>query len=54
MIGVSKVTAAHLRRDACVYVRQSTVGQVREHRESLQRQYELAERAVERCWICAR
>jgi DNA invertase Pin-like site-specific DNA recombinase len=54
MIGVSKVTAAHLRRDACVYVRQSTVGQVREHRESLQRQYELAERAVELGWPASR
>ncbi|MQB02025.1 MAG: hypothetical protein GEU78_17480 [Actinobacteria bacterium] len=54
MIGVSKVTAAHLRRDAYVYVRQSTVMQVREHTESLQRQYELAERAVELGWPSAR
>ena len=42
---VSKVTAAHLGRDAYVYVRQSTLTQVREHTESLERQYELAFRA---------
>ena len=54
MIGGSKVTAGHLRRDAYVYVRQSTVLQVREHTESLQRQYELAERAVTLGWPSAR
>lgn len=54
MIGSSKISAAHLRRDAYVYVRQSTVLQVREHTESLQRQYELAERAVELGWTAAR
>jgi DNA invertase Pin-like site-specific DNA recombinase len=54
VIGASKVTAAHLRRTACVYVRQSTVVQVREHRESLQRQYELAERAVALGWPASR
>jgi DNA invertase Pin-like site-specific DNA recombinase len=54
MMGGSKVTSGHLRRDACVYVRQSTVMQVREHTESLQRQYELAERAVELGWPSAR
>jgi excisionase family DNA binding protein len=41
----SKVTASHLERDAYVYVRQSTLTQVREHTESLERQYELASRA---------
>ncbi|MGH2667764.1 MAG: recombinase family protein, partial [bacterium] len=45
-----KITASHLRRDAYVYVRQSTVMQVREHTESLERQYELAERAVGLGW----
>ena len=34
----SKVTTAHLGRDAYVYVRQSTLTQVREHTESLERQ----------------
>ncbi len=36
----AKVTPAHLGRDAYVYVRQSTLTQVREHTESLERQYE--------------
>jgi excisionase family DNA binding protein len=45
-----KITPAHLRRDAYVYVRQSTPTQVREHTESLERQYELAERAVGFGW----
>jgi DNA invertase Pin-like site-specific DNA recombinase len=46
----TKITRLHLRRDAVVYVRQSTPTQVREHTESLQRQYELSERAVEFGW----
>ncbi len=48
--GVSKVTASHLERDAFVYVRQSTLTQVREHTESLERQYELAFRAQALGW----
>jgi len=47
---VSKVTAVHLGRDAYVYVRQSTLTQVREHTESLERQYELAFRAQALGW----
>ncbi len=46
----SKVTAAHLRRRALVYVRQSTTAQVQYNRESTERQYRLAERAVELGW----
>src|SRR5271170_5375161 len=46
----SKVTATHLGRDAYVYVRQSTLTQVREHTESLERQYELAFRAQALGW----
>ncbi|MDQ4069214.1 MAG: recombinase family protein, partial [Actinomycetota bacterium] len=41
---------AHLARDAYVYVRQSTLTQVREHTESLERQYELAFRAQALGW----
>ncbi len=48
--GVSKVTVSHLERDAYVYVRQSTLTQVREHTESLERQYELASRAQVLGW----
>ena len=46
----SKVTPAHLGRDAYVYVRQSSLTQVREHTESLERQYELAFRAQALGW----
>ncbi|MGO9333677.1 MAG: recombinase family protein [Acidimicrobiales bacterium] len=46
----SKVTTSHLERDAYVYVRQSTITQVREHTESLERQYELAARAQDLGW----
>lgn len=45
-----KIGPVHLGRDAYVYVRQSTLTQVREHRESLARQYELRERAVALGW----
>jgi DNA invertase Pin-like site-specific DNA recombinase len=41
----NKVKPAHLRRQAWVYVRQSTMTQVRENTESLNRQYELVDRA---------
>ena len=40
-----KIDAAHLERAAYVYVRQSSLHQVREHRESHRRQYELVEKA---------
>lgn len=46
----SKVTAAHLRRLALVYVRQSTTAQVEYNRESTERQYRLAERAAQLGW----
>jgi DNA invertase Pin-like site-specific DNA recombinase len=40
-----KVTAAHLRRVAVIYVRQSTLAQVDRNRESTARQYDLVTRA---------
>jgi excisionase family DNA binding protein len=46
----AKIGPVHLGRDAYVYVRQSTLTQVREHTESLARQYELRERAVALGW----
>jgi DNA invertase Pin-like site-specific DNA recombinase len=46
----SKVTAAHLRRRALVYVRQSTAAQVEYNRESTERQYRLAEHAAHLGW----
>ena len=50
MLVSAKIGPAHLGRDAYVYVRQSTLTQVREHTESLTRQYELRERAVLLGW----
>jgi DNA invertase Pin-like site-specific DNA recombinase len=41
----SKVSASHLERKVCVYVRQSSLAQVAEHQESTRRQYALSERA---------
>ena len=46
----SKVTAGHLRRDAYLYVRQSTLRQVFENTESTQRQYDLRQQAVRLGW----
>src|SRR5882762_6789884 len=46
----AKMTAEHLRRDAFVYVRQSTLRQVFENTESTQRQYALRDRAVALGW----
>lgn len=45
-----KVTAGHLRRNAYLYVRQSTMRQVFENTESTQRQYALRQRAVTLGW----
>ena len=50
MAELSKIGPAHLRREAWVYVRQSTMTQVRENTESLNRQYELAQRARHLGW----
>ncbi len=47
---VSKVTAAHLERNAYLYVRQSTLRQVLNNTESTQRQYGLRQRAVALGW----
>ena len=50
-VGVStKIGRRHLDRVAVVYVRQSTLAQVREHTESTARQYALAEQAVALGW----
>ena len=45
-----KVTAEHLKRDAYLYVRQSTLRQVCENTESKDRQYALGQRAVALGW----
>lgn len=46
----SKIRAWHLERQALVYIRQSTVQQVQDHRESTARQYALEQRAVALGW----
>jgi DNA invertase Pin-like site-specific DNA recombinase len=46
----SKVTADHLRRLAYLYVRQSALAQVHDHRESTARQYDLQRRAHALGW----
>ena len=45
-----KVTVGHLKRDAYLYVRQSTLRQVFENTESTKRQYALRQRAVALGW----
>jgi DNA invertase Pin-like site-specific DNA recombinase len=45
-----KVQPRHRDRLACVYVRQSTAGQFRQHRESTERQDQLQERALTLGW----
>src|SRR5215469_14239783 len=54
MTTASKITATHLERLAVVYVRQSTIAQVREHSESTARQYALAQEAARLGWSAAR
>ena len=50
MNGEQKITSAHRSRAALVYIRQSTLVQVRDNTESTARQYDLAHRAVELGW----
>lgn len=45
-----KIRRTHLERNAVVYLRQSTMRQVRNNRESTARQYNLRQRAVELGW----
>jgi len=45
-----KVKPNHLDREAVIYVRQSTIAQVRNNRESTERQYALQEKALNLGW----
>lgn len=45
-----KITSSHLKRDAYLYIRQSTLRQVMENTESTERQYALRHRAVALGW----
>jgi len=50
MASAEKIGPQHLARPAVVYVRQSTINQVRHHHESRRRQYDLAARAKQLGW----
>jgi DNA invertase Pin-like site-specific DNA recombinase len=47
---ISKVESQHLEKPAYIYVRQSTLAQVRHHRQSTERQYALQDKACELGW----
>jgi hypothetical protein len=47
---MTKITAEHLARTACVYIRQSTADQLVHNKESQRRQYALADRARQLGW----
>lgn len=46
----SKIADQHLARQACIYIRQSTMGQVRFNQESTERQYNLTTKAESLGW----
>ena len=50
MSGASRITSTHLTRLAVVYIRQSSLAQVRENTESTARQYALADEAARLGW----
>jgi DNA invertase Pin-like site-specific DNA recombinase/predicted DNA-binding transcriptional regulator AlpA len=50
MTDPSKIKPTHTQRAACVYIRQSSPGQVEHNRESTARQYALADRACQLGW----
>ena len=50
MNGEYKITSFHRERAALIYLRQSSMAQVREHTESTRSQYGLAETAAELGW----
>ncbi len=51
---MSKIRKYHLEKPAYIYIRQSTMGQVRHHRESTERQYALKEKARDLGWPATR
>ncbi|MDQ3764810.1 MAG: hypothetical protein M3460_25800, partial [Actinomycetota bacterium] len=50
MNGETKITSMHRDRLAVIYLRQSSMAQVREHTKSMTRQYGLADEAVRLGW----
>ena len=51
---ITKVTPRHLERTAYIYIRQSSMGQVRHHRESTERQYAFRNKASTLGWPASR
>ena len=49
----AKIAEQHRQKPAYIYVRQSTIAQVRFHQESTERQYALREKAMELGWMAA-
>ena len=49
-MNTDKITAKHLKRQAVVYIRQSSLFQVQNHQESQKRQYQLQEKAHSLGW----
>lgn len=47
---ISKIADRHLSRQACIYIRQSTLAQVRFNQESTERQYNLMNKARSLGW----
>ena len=47
---ISKIADRHLSREACIYIRQSTMSQVRFNQESTERQYNLQNKAQSFGW----
>jgi DNA invertase Pin-like site-specific DNA recombinase len=45
-----KILEMHTKKPACIYIRQSTMGQIRNHRESTERQYALRNKAQTLGW----
>ena len=51
--GEHKITSSHRERAALIYLRQSSMAQVREHTESTRSQYALADKAAALGWARA-
>lgn len=51
---ITKIAPRHLEKTAYVYIRQSSMGQVRHHRESTERQYALEDKARSLGWTSSR
>src|SRR5258708_14040845 len=47
---ISKIADQHMSGQACIYIRQATMGQVRFNQESTERQYNLASKAQSLGW----